>query len=157
MAEVEFTAEGPIEEIFEGIVYGVLGDLYGPEHALLMRRAYAASILTLLGPRAPFGVRSSVQPLAFGQPFKIGENMTRDRAMALFINTNGTPGLAYIYSSGPGPAGGGGSYVGSTGEPQTLFGAGQNFRRFVLLPSEELWATQVSGPLTQLNIATEYY
>lgn len=145
------------EQAFDGIIAGFFDKLYSPEKADLMRRAYAASALSILSVRAPFGQHSLVNfpPFSFGQPFKIAENSTRGRAMALYIDVD--PAATFIFSSGPGPAGGGSDFTGDGVGEDVVIGAGIGARRFVLLPSEELWATQVGGPIGPMGLFTETY
>lgn len=143
------------EDAFDGIISSFFDKLYSPEKAELMRRAYAASALTILSVRAPFGHRSSFFFSAFGVPQKIGENTTHNRAMALYIDVD--PSATFIFSSGPGPAGGGSDFTGDGAGDQSFLGDGIGARRFVLLPSEELWATQLTAPLGSMNVSTEVY
>ncbi len=143
------------EEALNGILSSFFGRLYSPEKADLLRRAYAATQLTILSQRAPFGKRSLFNYIALNAPQKIGVNSTRNRAMALYVDVD--PSAAFIFSSGPGPAGGGSDFVGDGLGEVTLFGNGIGARRFVLLPDEELWATQVAGLLGPMTVSTEVY
>ncbi len=143
------------EQAFDGIISSFFEELYSPEKADLMRRAYAAATLTILAMRAPFGHRASFSFTAFGVPQKIGENTTRNKALALYIDVD--PNATFIFSSGPGPAGGGSDFTGDGAPDQSPLGEGVGARRFVLLPSEELWATQIGAPLGSMTVSTEVY
>lgn len=143
------------EEALDGILSSFFAKLYSPEKADLLRRAYAATQLTILSQRAPFGHRASFSFTQFGEPQKISSNSTRTKVLALYVDVD--PAATFIFSSGPGPAGGGSDFIGDGAGEASLFGNGIGARRFILLPSEELWATQLTPPLGSMTVSTEAY